>query len=104
MDRGVLGLVWACMLKFLRIGDPADEQALNFKDALLLWVQNKTASYGIKVDGWKNGFKDGLALCAMYVCPVVGAHGLLLPRHQWRSHLPPTFVQHQQASASAAQL
>lgn len=63
--RGVLGLVWACMLKFLRIGDPADEQALNFKDALLLWVQNKTASYGIKVDGWKNGFKDGLALCAI---------------------------------------
>jgi len=56
------------MLKFLRIGDPDDDQALNFKDALLLWAQNKTASYGIKVENWKNGFKDGLALCAMYVC------------------------------------
>jgi actinin alpha len=63
--RGVLGLVWACMLKFLRIGDPDDDQALNFKDALLLWAQNKTASYGIKVENWKNGFKDGLALCAI---------------------------------------
>lgn len=63
----VLGLVWAIMLKFLKIGDPDDEQALNFKDALLLWVQNKVSSYGIKVENWKTGFKDGLALCAMCV-------------------------------------
>jgi hypothetical protein len=52
------------MLKFLKFGD--DAEALNAKDALLLWVQNKTASYAnIKVDNFKKSFKDGLALCAI---------------------------------------
>jgi hypothetical protein len=60
----VLGLIWGIMLKFLKFGD--DAEALNAKDALLLWVQNKTASYAnIKVDNFKKSFKDGLALCAI---------------------------------------
>eukprot|EP01094_Clydonella_sp_ATCC50884_P008373 TRINITY_DN177_c0_g1_i1.p1 TRINITY_DN177_c0_g1~~TRINITY_DN177_c0_g1_i1.p1 ORF type:complete len:1232 (+),score=684.36 TRINITY_DN177_c0_g1_i1:352-3696(+) len=52
------------MLKFMRFGD--DEDAVNAKDALLLWIQNKTASYkNLKVENFKKGFKDGLALCAL---------------------------------------
>ena len=36
-ERPVLGFVWACILKFLKFGDDADD-SLNAKDALLLWV------------------------------------------------------------------
>ncbi len=38
-ERPVLGFVWACILKFLKFGDDADD-SLNAKDALLLWVSN----------------------------------------------------------------
>lgn len=39
-ERPVLGFVWACILKFLKFGDD-DDDSLNAKDALLMWVQNK---------------------------------------------------------------
>eukprot|EP01094_Clydonella_sp_ATCC50884_P008374 TRINITY_DN177_c0_g2_i1.p2 TRINITY_DN177_c0_g2~~TRINITY_DN177_c0_g2_i1.p2 ORF type:complete len:974 (+),score=573.42 TRINITY_DN177_c0_g2_i1:348-2924(+) len=52
------------MLKFMRFGD--DEDSLNAKDALLLWIQNKTATYSnLKVENFKRSFKDGLVLCAL---------------------------------------
>jgi hypothetical protein len=64
-ERPVLGFVWACILKFLKFGDDADE-SLNAKDALLLWVANKTAGYkGVTIEKFPNSFKDGLALCAL---------------------------------------
>lgn len=39
-ERPVLGFVWACILKFLKFGDDADD-SLNAKDALLLWVRGR---------------------------------------------------------------
>jgi len=74
------------MLKFLKFGDdtgtslslslslslargtddPIAADSLNAKDALLLWVQNKTAGYpNLKIENFKKSFKDGLALCAI---------------------------------------
>ncbi len=54
------------MLKYIKIGDD-DAEKLNAKDALLLWVQNKTAGYkDVNVSNFKSSFKDGLALCAVY--------------------------------------
>jgi len=64
-ERPVLGFVWACILKFLKFGDDADD-SLNAKDALLLWVKNKTAGYkGVEIEKFPNSFRDGLALCAL---------------------------------------
>mmetsp|Transcript_26216 Transcript_26216/g.36477 ORF Transcript_26216/g.36477 Transcript_26216/m.36477 type:complete len:1355 (-) Transcript_26216:126-4190(-) len=64
-ERPVLGFVWACILKFLKFGDDADD-SLSAKDALLLWVSNRTSGYkGVSIDKFPNSFKDGLALCAL---------------------------------------
>jgi hypothetical protein len=64
-ERPVLGFVWACILKFLKFGDDADE-SLSAKDALLMWVANRTAGYeGVKVESFPKSFKDGLALSAL---------------------------------------
>ena len=61
--RPVLGFVWACILKFLKFGDDADD-SLSAKDALLLWVANKTAGYkGVTIEKFPNSFRDGLGLC-----------------------------------------
>eukprot|EP00211_Chloroparvula_japonica_P004956 CAMPEP_0119119142 /NCGR_PEP_ID=MMETSP1310-20130426/760_1 /TAXON_ID=464262 /ORGANISM="Genus nov. species nov., Strain RCC2339" /LENGTH=856 /DNA_ID=CAMNT_0007108559 /DNA_START=117 /DNA_END=2684 /DNA_ORIENTATION=+ len=63
--RPVLGFVWACILKFLKFGDDDDAEKLNAKDALLMWVQNKVAGYGLAVEKFPNSFKDGKVLCAL---------------------------------------
>eukprot|EP01083_Nonionella_stella_P049158 131137_1 len=64
-ERPVLGFVWACILKFLKFGDDADD-SLSAKDALLMWVANRTHGYkGVSVEKFPGSFKDGLALCAL---------------------------------------
>lgn len=62
-ESNILALTWAIMLKFLKFGD--ENENLNAKDALLMWVKNKVSNYGIKVDGFGKDFHDGLALCAI---------------------------------------
>eukprot|EP01102_Stenamoeba_stenopodia_P022908 TRINITY_DN971_c0_g1_i1.p1 TRINITY_DN971_c0_g1~~TRINITY_DN971_c0_g1_i1.p1 ORF type:complete len:974 (+),score=372.77 TRINITY_DN971_c0_g1_i1:168-3089(+) len=63
-ERSILALTWAIMLKFLKFGD--DTEALNAKEALLLWVKNKIAGYeGIKADSFGKDFHDGLVLAAI---------------------------------------
>ena len=63
-ERPVLGFVWACILKFMKFGD--DDDSLSAKDALLMWVSNKTAGYnGVKVEKFPNSFRDGLVLSAL---------------------------------------
>ncbi len=69
VDTAVLGLVWAIMFRFMKIGDSEEGDQLNATDALLLWVKQKTAEYpnvSVKKD-FKSTFADGLALCALYV-------------------------------------
>lgn len=63
-EKACLGLIWSIILKFMKFGD-ADE-SLNAKDALLLWVQNKTSGYkGVDVKDFKSSMKDGVALGAV---------------------------------------
>lgn len=51
--------------RFVKIGDD-DEEQLNFKDALLMWVKNKVAGYNnVSIDSFKKSFSDGMALCAL---------------------------------------
>jgi len=62
-EKRTLGLIWALMLKFVKFGD--DDQ-LNAKDSLLMWVQNKTQGYkGVSVENFGKDFRDGMALCAL---------------------------------------
>jgi len=62
-EKRTLGLIWALMLKFVKFGD--DDQ-LNAKDSLMMWVQNKIQGYNnVKVENFGKDFKDGMALCAL---------------------------------------
>eukprot|EP01119_Soliformovum_irregulare_P010300 TRINITY_DN2527_c0_g1_i1.p1 TRINITY_DN2527_c0_g1~~TRINITY_DN2527_c0_g1_i1.p1 ORF type:complete len:1111 (+),score=542.58 TRINITY_DN2527_c0_g1_i1:57-3389(+) len=65
-QQAILGLIWAIMSKYIKIGDEDEGEQLNAKDALLMWIQNKVASYApkVKVDKFKD-LQDGLALCAL---------------------------------------
>jgi Ca2+-binding EF-hand superfamily protein len=64
-ERGVLGLVWAMLLKFMKL-QGEEEAGGNLKDALLLWVQNKTQGYaGVNVIDFKSSIRDGVALGAI---------------------------------------
>ncbi|KAJ5074396.1 alpha-actinin-2 [Anaeramoeba ignava] len=64
--RGTLALVWAIMMKYIKIDDGSGGEALNAKDALLMWCKNKTAGYdGVEINDFKKSFADGTALCAI---------------------------------------
>lgn len=65
-EKNVLALVFSILLKFMKIGDDEDGPQLSAKDALLMWVQNKTAGYeGVSVTNFTTSFHSGLALCAL---------------------------------------
>lgn len=44
----VMGLVWAIMLKFMKLDDGEDDgtKPVAFSDALKMWIQNQVQSYG----------------------------------------------------------
>jgi len=65
-EKNVLALVFSILLKFMKIGDDEDGPQLSAKDALLMWVQNKTSGYeGVSVTNFTTSFHSGLALCAL---------------------------------------
>jgi len=65
-EKNVLALVFSILLKFMKIGDEEDGPQLSAKDALLMWVQNKTTGYdGVSVTNFTTSFHSGLALCAL---------------------------------------
>jgi hypothetical protein len=62
-EKIILGMLWAIMAKFLKIGDDED---LNAQDALLMWMQNQVNEYkGVHVDNLTTSFHNGLAFCAL---------------------------------------
>jgi len=63
----VMGLVWAIMLKFMKLDDGEDDGAkpVAFSDALKMWIQNQVHSYGLTVDNWTKSFHDGKVFCAL---------------------------------------
>ncbi|KAJ5073429.1 alpha-actinin-2 [Anaeramoeba ignava] len=65
-QKAALALTWGIMMKFIKIDDGSGGEALNAKDALLMWCKNKTAGYkGVEITDFKKSFADGLALCAI---------------------------------------
>jgi len=67
-ENPILGLIWALMMKFMKIGDDEDSQKLNARDALLMWVNSKCPEFG-GIENFKktakSPFHNGMALCAL---------------------------------------
>lgn len=64
LERPVLGMIWAIMLKYMRFSD--DEDSLNAKDALLMWLQSQTSSYAdVEVTNFSTSLHDGKVLTAL---------------------------------------
>jgi Ca2+-binding EF-hand superfamily protein len=62
----VMGMVWAIMLKFMKLDDgEEDGPSVTFADALKMWIANQVGSYGLKVDNWTKSFHDGKVFCAL---------------------------------------
>ncbi|KAJ5080783.1 alpha-actinin-2 [Anaeramoeba ignava] len=65
-QKAALALTWGIMMKFIKIDDGSGGEALNAKDALMMWCKNKTAGYkGVEITDFKKSFADGYALCAI---------------------------------------
>jgi len=61
----VLGLVFAVISKYMKL-DEDDALSTDVKEALLLWLRNKTAGYAnISIDNFTKSFQDGLVFCAL---------------------------------------
>jgi Ca2+-binding EF-hand superfamily protein len=57
-ERAIMSLVWGIMLRFLKFNDD-EEEAMTAEQALLMWVNNQIADYGVKVKDFKKSFHDG---------------------------------------------
>jgi len=63
-EKSTLAVLWAIMLKYLKFGDEND--GLDAKSSLLLWVNNQILAHGLKpVTNFTKEWHDGLALCAI---------------------------------------
>jgi len=61
----VLGLVFAVIIKYMKL-DEEDSGSSDVKEALLLWLKNKTAGYrDVSIDNFTKSFQDGLAFNAL---------------------------------------
>lgn len=61
----VLGLVFAVIIKYMKL-DEDDAESTDVKEALLLWLRNKTTGYAnLSIDNFTKSFQDGLVFCAL---------------------------------------
>jgi Ca2+-binding EF-hand superfamily protein len=61
----VLGLIFAVIIKYLKL-DEDDAASADIKEALLLWLKNKTAGYkNINIENFTKSFQDGLVFNAL---------------------------------------
>jgi len=64
--RDIMGLIYACMLKFLKFDDDDGESSGNAKEALLRWCQYHTKDFvNVNVTNLTKSWQDGMALCAL---------------------------------------
>jgi hypothetical protein len=66
-EMPVMGMIWAIMLKFMKLDDGEDDgtKPVAFSDALKMWIQNQVTSYGLSVDNMTKSFHDGKVFCAL---------------------------------------
>jgi len=64
-ETSIMGLVFAVILKYLRL-DEDDDESGDIREALKLWLSNKTAGYaGVEIDSLTKSFYNGLAFNAL---------------------------------------
>jgi len=66
-EKFVLGFVFSVIRKYLKFDDEEEGAGdMDAKDALMLWLQNKTQGYAnIKIENFTRSFHDGLPFCAL---------------------------------------
>jgi len=66
-ETAILGLIWAIMSKYIKIGDDDDTAQLSAKDALLFWARNQVQGYKDvpALEKFTKEWHDGLVLAAL---------------------------------------
>ncbi len=65
-ENFVLGMIFQIILKYLKFEDEDEGQTSDVKEALKLWLKNKTSGYkDVSIDSFTKSFQDGLAFCAL---------------------------------------
>lgn len=62
----ILGTIFQIILKYMKLDDEDVAASNDVKEAMLLWLNNKTAGYNnVKIENFTKSFHDGLAFCAL---------------------------------------
>jgi len=65
-EKLLLGLIFKIIMKFLKIDDDEEGEAMDVREALLLWFQNKTEGYdGVEIKDFKKSFHSALPYLAL---------------------------------------
>jgi len=68
LEKPLMSLIFQIIIKYMKLDDEEDAASTDVREALILWLKNKTQGYaGVNIDD-KNlakSFHDGLALCSL---------------------------------------
>jgi Ca2+-binding EF-hand superfamily protein len=65
-EKLILGMIFQIILKFFKIEDDEGNASGDVKEALMLWLKNRTAGYsGVELKDWTKSFHNGLPFCAL---------------------------------------
>ena len=64
-EKLILGFLFQIIIKFMKIDEEGAEN-LDPKEALMLWLKNKTAGYNnVTIENFTKSFHSGLVFCAL---------------------------------------
>lgn len=65
-EKLILGFIFQIIIKFMKFDDEGENTSGDVKEALMLWLKNKTAGYNnVSIDNFTKSFHNGLAFCAL---------------------------------------
>lgn len=65
-EKLVLGLVFQIIIKYMKFEDEEENPSGDVKEALMLWLKNRTAGYNnCNIDNFTKSFHNGLPFCAL---------------------------------------
>jgi len=65
-EKLILGMIFQIILKYMKFDDGEEGTSGDVKEALMLWLKNKTAGYNnVLIENFTKSFHDGMAFCAL---------------------------------------
>jgi Ca2+-binding EF-hand superfamily protein len=65
-EKLILGFIFQIILKYMKFEDDEDNPSGDVKEALMLWLKNKTAGYNnVNIENFTKSFHDGMAFLAL---------------------------------------